>query len=85
MSPLFEQLSDEFKGTSLAVAELGVKLEWSGRDFGELTTFVLENIRVAEQLHEDLKNLHVEQKVESRVTNLEQWGNDLATANLNDC
>ena len=41
---LLEHLS-EFKGTSLVVAELGVKLERRGRDFGELTNFVLENIK----------------------------------------
>ena len=35
---LLERLSDEFKGTSLSVAELGVKLERRGRDFGELTS-----------------------------------------------
>ena len=72
---LLEHLS-EFKGTSLAVAELGVKLERRGRDFGELTNFVLENIKVADQLHDDLmKKVH---DVEGRVDNLEQWGEELA-------
>ena len=45
----------EFKGTSLAVAELGVELKMRGRDFGELTSFVVEDIQVAGRLHEDLK------------------------------
>ena len=89
----FQRLSDrvnehlsEFKGTSLAVAELGVELKMRRRDFGELT-------------HDDLKEklLHVEQQVTSseewgndfttnlnvlevRVDNLEQWGEELATS-----
>ena len=78
---LLEHLSDEFKGTSLAVAELGVQLERRVRDFGELTKFVLENIKVADQLHDDLKEkvLHAAQQ----VTSLEEWGNDITT-NLNE-
>ena len=61
-----EHLS-EFKGTSLAVAELGVELKIRGRDFGELANFVVEDVKVAGQLHDDLKEkvLHVEQQVMS--------------------
>ena len=75
-----EHLS-EFKGTSLAVAELGVNLEMRGRDFGELTKFVLEDIKVAGRLHDDLqvKVLHVDQQ----VTSLVEWSNDITTT-LND-
>ena len=75
-----EHLS-EFKGTSLAVAELGLNLEMRGRDFGELTKFVLEDIKVAGRLHDDLKVkvLHVDQQ----VTSLVEWSNDITTT-LND-
>ena len=38
---LLQHLCDEFKGASLAVAELGVKLERRGRDFGEGTNFMM--------------------------------------------
>ena len=71
-----EHLS-EFKGTSLAVAELGVNLEMRGRDFGELTKFVLEDIKVAGRLHDELqeKVLHVDQQ----VTSLVEWSNDITT------
>ena len=70
-----EHLS-EFKGTSLAVAELGVELKMRGRDFGELANFVVEDIKVAGQLHDDLKKkVH---DVEGRVDNLERWGEELA-------
>ena len=83
MKQLLAQLqhfSDEFKGTSLAVAELGEKLEMRVRDLGELTTFVDVNQMAMTKLHDDLKKkvLHVQQQVESRVMNLEQWGSDLA-------
>ena len=71
---LLEHLS-EFKGTSLVVAELGVKLERRGRDFGELTNFVLENFKKADELHDDLKKMVLD--VEGRVDNLEQWGEEL--------
>ena len=75
-----EHLS-EFKGTSLAVAELGVNLERRRRDFGELTKFVLEYIKVAGRLHDDLKVkvLHVDQQ----VMHLVEWSNDI-TMTLND-
>ena len=75
-----EHLS-EFKGTSLAVAEFGVELKMRRRDFGELANFVVEDIKVAGQIHGDLKEkvLHVEQQVMS----LEEWSNDITT-NLND-
>ena len=75
-----EHLS-EFKGTSLDVAELGEKLEMRGRDVGELTSFVVEDIQVAGRLHEDLKVkvLHVDQQ----VMNLVEWSNGITTT-LND-
>ena len=66
----------EFKDTSLEVAELGVKLERRGRDFEALTNFVLENIKTADQLHDDLKKMVFD--VEGRVDNLEQWSEELA-------
>ena len=66
----------ELKDTSLEVAELGVKLERRGRDFEALTNFVLENIKKADQLHDDLKKMVLD--VEGRVDNLEQWGEELA-------
>ena len=61
------------------------KLEMRGRDVGELTTFVTENINVADQLHDDLKKkvLHVEQQVDIRVTGIEQWSHDFAES-VND-
>ena len=67
--------------TSLAVAELGVNLEMRGRDFGELTKFVLEDIKAAGRLHDNLqvKVLHVDQQ----VTSLVEWSNDITTT-LND-
>ena len=93
---LHEHLS-EFKGTSLAVAELGEKLEMKRREVSDLTSFVVDDIQVAGRLHADLKVkvLHVDQQVmnlvewstgitttlndvESRVDNLEQWGEELA-------
>merc|ERR1711916_331662 len=83
----------EVKGTSLAVAEFGEALQKSGRDFGELASFV----DALGRLHDDLKVkvLHVDQQVaslvdwsndittnlndiEARVDNLEQWGEELA-------
>ena len=75
-----EHLS-EFNGTSLAVAELGEKLEMRGRDVGELTSFVVEDIQVAGRLHEDLKVkvLHVDQQ----VMNLVEKSNGITTT-LND-
>ena len=84
---MHEHLS-EFKGTSLAVAELGEKLEMRGRDVGELTSFVMQDTQVAGRLHEDLKQVMnlVEWStgitttlnyVDSRVDNLEQWGEEL--------
>ena len=68
-------------GMSLAVAELGVNLERRGRDFGELTNFVLEDIKVAGRLHDDLKVkvLHVDQQ----VMHLVEWSNGITTT-LND-
>ena len=78
-------IEDRISELELKVSEVSEELEMKGRDFGELTTFVLEDVKVADQLHDDLKKkvLHVEQQVESRVTRLEQWGNDITT-NLND-
>ena len=78
--PVNEHLS-EFKGTSLAVAELGVELKMRGRDFGELANFVVEDIKVAGQLHDDLKEkvLHVDQQVMILV----EWSNGITTT-LND-
>ena len=75
-----EHLSGEFEGTSLAVAELGEKLGMWVRDLGALTTFVEVNNKATAKLHDDLKKrvLHVQQQVESRVTNLEQWSHDVA-------
>ena len=75
-----EHLSGEFEGTSLAVAELGEKLEMRVRDLGALTIFVEVNNKATAKLHDDLMKrvLHVEQEVESRVTNLEQWSHDVA-------
>ena len=69
--------SADVKGTSLAVAEFGVELQKSGRDFGELASFVDGLGR----LHYDLKEkvLHVDQQVRSLV----EWSNDITT-NLND-
>ena len=88
----FKQLS-EVKGTSLAVAEFGVALQKSGRDFGELASFVDALGRLHDVLRE--KVLHVDQLVMklvewsdgittnlndivARVDNLEQWGEELA-------
>ena len=65
----------EFKDTSLVVAELGVMLEMRGRDIGELTKVVLENFKIADRLHNELKNMVLD--VEGRVDNLEQWGEEL--------
>ena len=70
---LHEHLS-EFK--SLEVAELGVKLKSRGRELWEFTDFVLENIKKADQLQDDLKKMVLD--VEGRVDNLEQWGEELA-------
>ena len=71
----------EFKGTSLAVAELGEKLEMRRREVGDLTSFVVDDIQVAGRLDEDLKVkvLHVDQK----VLNLVEWSNGITTT-LND-
>ena len=85
--------SAEVKGTSLAVAEFGVALQKSGRDFGELASFVDALGRLHDVLRE--KVLHVDQQVMklvewsdgittnlndivTRVDNLEQWGEELA-------
>ena len=89
---LHEHLS-EFKDTSLEVAELGVELKRRGREFMQFTDFVLEDIKKADQLHDDLKNkvLVLESRVDcslqeqsERVTNLEQWGDQLSE-HLNEC
>ena len=69
--------SAEVKGTSLAVAEFGVALQKSGRDFGELASFVDALGRLHDNLRE--KVLHVDQQ----VMNLVEWSNDITT-NLND-
>ena len=88
---LHEHLS-EFKDTSLEVAERGVQLIWRGRELWEFTDFVLEDIKKADQLHDDLKKkvLDVEGRVDcslqeqsARVTNL-QWGDKLSE-HLNEC
>ena len=65
--------SAEVKGTSLAVVEFGVALQKSGRDFGELASFV----DALGRLHDDLKEkvLHVDQQ----VMNLVEWSNDITT------
>ena len=85
--------SAEVKGTSLAVAEFGVALQKSGRDFGELASFVDALGRLHDVLRE--KVLHVDQQVMkmvewsdgittnlndivARADNLEQWGEELA-------
>ena len=68
---LHENLS-EFKDTSLEVAELGVELKHRGRELMEFIDFVLEDIKKADQLHDELKNMVLD--VEGRVDNLEQWG-----------
>ena len=47
-----EHTPDGFKGTSLAVSELGEKLEKRVRDVGELASFVQVNFRVTARLHE---------------------------------
>ena len=77
---LHEHLS-EFKGTSLAVAELGEKLEMKRREVSDLTSFVVDDIQVAGRLHEDLKVkvLHVDQQ----VMNLVEWSSGITTT-LND-
>ena len=89
---LHEHLS-EFKDTSLEVAELGVELKCRGRELMEFIDFVLEDIKKADQLHDDLKNkvLVLEGRVDcslqeqsERVTNLEQWGDKLSE-HLNEC
>ena len=63
------------------MAEFGVELQKRGRDFGELASFVVEDMQVAGRLHDDLKVkvLHVDQQVMSLV----EWSNDITT-NLND-
>ena len=80
-----EHLSDEFKSTSLAVAELGEKLETRVRDLHELTISVeVKQLSFAE-LHYDLEKrvIHESRRanrvsvVEGRVTNLEQWSEEL--------
>ena len=68
----------EFKDTSFVVDELGVMLERRGRDIGELTKFVLENFKIADRLHNELKNTVLD--VKGRVDNLEQWGEELAAS-----
>ena len=84
--------SAEVKSTSLAVAEFGEALQKSGRDFGELASFVDALGRLHDVQRE--KVLHVDQQVmkwvewsddittnlndiEARVDNLEQWGEEL--------
>ena len=78
-------IEDRISELELKVSEVSEKLEMRERDFGKLTTFVFEDNKVSDQLHDDLKKkvLHTEQQVESQVTRLEQWGNDITT-NLND-
>jgi len=63
------------------LSEFRGNLQRRGRDFGELTKVVLEDIKVAGRLHDDLKVkvLHVDQQ----VTSLVEWSNDITT-NLND-
>ena len=79
------ELEGNFKWLSERVnehlSEFGVNLQMRGRDFGELTKFVLEDIKVAGRLHDDLKVkvLHVDQQ----VTSLVEWSNDITTT-LND-
>ena len=79
------ELEGNFKWLSERVnehlSEFGVNLQMRGRDFGELTKFVLEDIKVAGRLHDDLKVkvLHVDQQ----VTSLVEWSNDISTT-LND-
>ena len=89
---LHEHLS-EFKDTSLELAELGVELKRRGRELMEFIDFVLEDIKKADQLHDDLKNkvLVLEGRVDcslqeqsERVTNLEQLGDKLSE-HLNEC
>ena len=75
------------------MAEFGEALQKSGRDFGELASFVAALGRLHDVQRE--KVLHVDQQVmslvewstgitttlndvESRVDNLEQWGEELA-------
>ena len=89
---LHEHLS-EFKDTSLKVAELGVELKRRGRELVEFSDFVLEDIKTADKLHDDLKKkvLVLEGRVDcslqeqsGRVTKLEQWGDKLSE-HLNEC
>ena len=67
--------SAELKG------EFGVGLQKRGRDFGELASFVVEDIQVAGRLHDDLKEkvLHVHRQ----VMHLVEWSNGITTT-LND-
>ena len=79
------ELENRFQWLSASVnehlSEFRVNLQRRGRDFDELTKFVLEDIKVAGRLHDDLKVkvLHVDQQ----VTSLVEWSNDITT-NLND-
>ena len=79
------ELKNHFQWLSASVnehlSEFGVNLKRRRRDFGELTKFVLEDIKVAGRLHDDLKVkvLHVDQQ----VTSLVEWSNDITTT-LND-
>ena len=78
-------IEDCISELELQVSRVSDMLDKRERDFGELTKVVLEDIKVAGLLHDDLKRkvLHVEQQVESRVTRLEQWCTEITTT-LND-
>ena len=81
MEQLLAQLQHPaYESKSLTVAELGMKLATRERDLQDFSTFVeLKQLSMA-KLHDDLEKrvLHVEQQVESRVTNLEQWSHVVA-------
>ena len=70
-----------------------MELKRGGGEFVQFADFVLEDIKKADQLHDDLKNkvLVLESRVDcslqeqsERVTNLEQWGDQLSE-HLNEC
>ena len=70
-----------------------MKLKRRGRELLQFIDFVLEDIKKADQLHDDLKKmvLVLEGRVDcslqeqsERVTNPEQWGDKLSE-HLNEC
>ena len=73
-------LSDLMEETQLEVAELGKKLEKSVRDAKKLSDFAEIRHQVMadldKKMYESLQDMELQ--LTRRVTNLEQWGDDMA-------